>query len=124
MENRKNLIKKFRAEVCGGKHTGRTTLLAYAFLREVPYVAVERVINEDGPLFNESGRNSFLSGLAYLITMAICQAQFSGKTSYSFKKEGNEEKVKEYNEFQSSLKVDVNNWIQKKYKTESQQEIA
>jgi len=46
MENRKDLIKKFRA-YAKGKQLSREFLLGYAFLREVPYVTLERVINED-----------------------------------------------------------------------------
>jgi hypothetical protein len=123
MENRKDLIKKFRAEVCGGKHPNRTTLLAYAFLRGVPYVAVERVINEDHPSFGE-GRNSFLRFLAAYVVTRICDIQFSGKTPSSFRRDGNEEKVKEYNEFSTLLVAEVNAWIREKYKAESKQEAA
>lgn len=123
MENRKDLIKKFRAEVCGEKYPSRTTLLAYAFLRGVPYIAVERMINEDHPSFGD-GRNSFLRFLAGYVVNMICDIQFSGKTPYSFRKDGDEEKVKEYNEFNTLLVAEVNAWIREKYKTESKQEAV
>lgn len=46
MENRKDLIKKFRA-YAKGKQLSREFLLGYAFLREIPYITLEKVINED-----------------------------------------------------------------------------
>ena len=73
MESRKELIKKFREQVAGGKYADRYTLLAYAFLHDIPYIALERVINEDHPTFDVS-RNGFLSYLATGITTRIREA--------------------------------------------------
>lgn len=59
MENemRKELIKKFRELHAGGRNGTRGSLLAYAWLRGKPYIALERVINEDKfeqPVFGAS----------------------------------------------------------------------
>lgn len=119
MENRKELIEKFRKQVAGGKYADRYTLLSYAFLRGVPYAALERIINEDNPSFGY-GRTSFLEGLAYVIVHRIGNAQFSGKTPYSLRKEGEYEKAKECDTFMDLCKTEVRSWIQEKYKAKTE----
>ena len=69
MENRKELIKKFRELVSNDKPADRITLLSYAFLREVPYCALERVINEDR--FAPPGTQSFIKWLAESVSSQI-----------------------------------------------------
>lgn len=118
MENRKELIKKFREKVAGGKYADRHTLLAYAFLRGVPYVALERIINEDHPSFG-IGREGFLSWLARSVAWKICDVQFPGKSPYELRKEGKEDEAKALSEQIDSLKKSLNteilNWIHEKY---------
>jgi hypothetical protein len=41
------LIRKFHSALSGGKYASRSFYLAYAFLKEVPYVVLEKKINED-----------------------------------------------------------------------------
>lgn len=126
MENRKELIKKFRSQVEHGKYAGRYTLLAYAYLRGVSYIALERTINED--LFGTNGRNSFLIGLADVVAGKICEADF-GKSYWELRKEDQEkqktllgklikpeEKSKAFAEQKMKLVDEVFKWIQEKYK--------
>jgi hypothetical protein len=77
MENRKELIKKFRSVVSGGKPSSREFHLAYGFVRGIPYSALEKVINEDKferkpewPKY-QMGVFSFLSTLAYLVSRVL-----------------------------------------------------
>jgi|SRR5690606_10874946 len=128
MENRKELITKFRSQVWQNKYASRTTLLAYAFLRDVPYIALERTINEDS--FGEIGRNSFLVALAFGVADRICEAEF-GKSYWDLRKEeksstilGNlikpEEKSKLFSEKKNKIYNDIFNWMQDKYKESSE----
>ncbi len=117
MENRKELIKKFRSFVVGGQYASRTTLLAYAFLREVPYVALERKINEDHDTFNTE---AFLMRLATDTTRCITEAYF-GKRSWELK---DNEIRQQFRDFEKSINDDVFAWIQEKYKTVSNEVAA
>ena len=80
MENRKELIQKFRSRASGGRGLSRTFLLAYAFLRGVPYVVLEKTINEDKfprePNWDKlkCGMFGFLHYLAYGAAYHICDA--------------------------------------------------
>lgn len=127
-ETRKELIKKFREKVAGGKYAGRDTLLAYAFLRGVPYVALERVINEDHPSFGTEGRNEFLRWRKYSMSREICEAQFSGQSVYQLRKENKESEALLLNEklkgFREPLEKEIWDWIQEKYKAKSEEAAA
>jgi hypothetical protein len=70
-DNRKKLIKAFRAKVCNGQKATREIFLAYAFLRGRPYIDLESKINEDN--FGE-GKFTFLRYLSCLIGMEIKKA--------------------------------------------------
>lgn len=72
-ENRRKLIRAFRAKVNNAQPASRETLLAYAFLRGRKYIDLESKINEDHPSFGE-GRKSFLIGLSYQISHVISGA--------------------------------------------------
>lgn len=88
-ETRKELIKKFRELHAGGRSGTRSSLLAYAWLCGKPYVALERVINEDKfeqPVFGASvdveankrlkaGVFSALYSLAYSVAYKIAEFQ-------------------------------------------------
>lgn len=113
-ETRKELIKKFREQVAGGKYASRETLLAYAWLRGVPYVALERVINEDHETF-DTGRKGFLSYLASAVAGKIRETQFPGMNSYKLSQAGEKEKAKELSEFTDAVRKAVYDWIQEKY---------
>jgi hypothetical protein len=98
VENRRKLIKEFRVYYdmnLGG--VGRETLLAYAFLRGVPYVALEKVINEDkfpevpitGTYSNRRakvGKFSFLDSLAYSTAYRIesVEKRLDPKSAYKY----------------------------------------
>jgi len=112
-ETRKELIKKFRKQVAGGKTATRAQLLAYAFLRGKEYVALERVINEDHESF-EVGRNTFLWYLAGRVATEIAEAKF-GQKSYELRKAGELETVKEFVAFNDAVKKEIQAWIQEKY---------
>jgi hypothetical protein len=122
-ETRKQLIKKFREQVAGGKPGTRAQLLAYAFLRGRDYVALEREINEDHPSFGE-GRNTFLSYLASAITGKIREAQFPGKRAYDLRRAGENEKAQEIEEFTTAVRKEVYEWIQEKYGAKKSKEAA
>lgn len=72
----KEAYKYLRGQVCGnawrGGESQRYLLLAYAFVRGVPYVALERTVNEDK--FPKEGRDTFYSGLAYSVTSKVLEA--------------------------------------------------
>jgi hypothetical protein len=78
MENRKELIQKFRSRASGGNSLSRTFLLAYAFLRGASYAKLEAVINEDRfprePNWDKlkCGMFGFLHYLAYGAAYHIC----------------------------------------------------
>lgn len=122
-ETRKELIKKFREQVAGGKYASRTTLLAYAFLRGRPYVALERVINEDHPSFGE-GRNTFLSYLASGVTGRIREAKYPDLRAYDLRRNGEGDKATEIEEFTSAVRKAVYEWIQEKYAAKSKEAAA
>ena len=119
-ETRKELIKKFREQVAGGKYPSREKLLAYAWLRDVPYIALERVINEDHESFG-IGRNGFLSYLASTVAGQIRNTQFPGLNPYQAG-----DKTKEISEFEDTVRKAVYDWIQEKYaaKEEESKEAA
>jgi hypothetical protein len=75
MENRKELIKKFRNQVKNGKYASHETLLAYAFLRNIPYVVLERKINEDHENYNSIGKfcNARCSYLYYTLAPEVAR---------------------------------------------------
>lgn len=112
-ETRKELIKKFREQVAGGKPATRAQFLAYAFLRGKEYVALERVINEDHESYGE-GRNTFLGYLAAWVAGKITEAKF-GKNAYELRKAGELEKVNDFVEFSDAVKKEIQAWIQEKY---------
>jgi hypothetical protein len=56
-ETRKELIKKFREQVAGGKYASRETLLAYAWLRDVPYVVKSSLLMGNGVRLQYDQRN-------------------------------------------------------------------
>lgn len=99
-ENRVKLIKAFRAKVSGGQSASRVELIALAFLRERPYVALEAKINEDHPSFG-FGRSTFLSGLSYQIQWAIKSLKVEGLDSTYTLPESK----------------DILNWMMEKYQT-------
>jgi hypothetical protein len=107
-ENTRKLIRAFRAKVCNGQHATRETLLAYAFLKDRPYIALERKINEDHESFG-IGRDSFLSYLVYGIRREILQAS----KNLGFDKEVEEQIAKE-------IESEIRQWIMKKYEKESE----
>lgn len=72
-------------------HNTREVYLAYAFVRDVPYVKLEKKINEDK--FGTVGRNSFLIGLAYRIERNII-------------------KITDTN---LEIRADILNWLMEKY---------
>lgn len=67
----KEAYKYLRAKVCSnvGGLQQRYLLLAYAFVRGIPYVALERVINEDK--FPASGRDTFYRGLIFAVAKNV-----------------------------------------------------
>jgi hypothetical protein len=69
-ENTRKLIKAFRAKVSNGQHATRETLLAYAFLRGRPYIALEKRINEEHESFGEGTKN-FLASLSCSVAHEI-----------------------------------------------------
>jgi hypothetical protein len=111
-ETRKDLIKKCREQVAGGKHASRETFLAYAWLRDVPYNILEKVINEDHESFDPNGRNGFLKSLACRVTENVCTLYF-GRSYWDLK--GDEDRRAQFREMDLALRVDVYNWIQEKY---------
>jgi len=72
----KEAYKYLRGQVCGNAWKGgdkqRYLLLAYAFVRGIPYIALERTINEDK--FLEEGRKTFYSRLAYCVAKHVMLA--------------------------------------------------
>ena len=80
MEKR-DLIKKFRSLVENGQPADRYTMLAYGYLRGLPYVALERVINEDKFEVPADARKyklgvfGFLSFLARTVSVTIEQVE-------------------------------------------------
>jgi hypothetical protein len=120
MENRKDLIKKFRGFVSGGQHASRSILLGYAFLREVPYVALERKINEDHPTF-DAGRNGILIDLAHSVARKITEAQF-GKGIWELR--DNKEAQQQFHDTEKSIKNEVCAWIREKYTATTTTEVA
>jgi hypothetical protein len=120
MENRKDLIKKFRGFVSGGQHASRSILLGYAFLREVPYVALERKINEDHPTF-DAGRKWILIDLAHSAARKITEAQF-GKGIWELR--DNKEAQQQFHDTEKSIKDEMYSWIQEKYKVASNEVAA
>jgi len=71
--------------VCGG-YDQRCRLLAYGFLRGLPYEAIEQKTNEDKHC--DIGRETFYSGLAMNIASLICEAT---ETEFSYNGQGRNE---------------------------------
>lgn len=65
---RKEEIYKLRKEVIKGTNGPyqRTHLLAYAYLRGMPYAKVEN--NTEGDTYCETGKNTYYRNLAYLVS--------------------------------------------------------
>jgi hypothetical protein len=93
MEN-KTIIKNIRSQLINGQPGNRTLLLAYAFLKNRPYITLERNINEDHPSFGK-GREVFLDYLSYCINKTI----LSIDTTYK------------------NMKEEIYQWIMRKYQT-------
>ena len=76
MNTRKNAIAQLRLWVIEGAKAGgwkqRCRLLAYGFLRGLPYEVMERTANEDKHC--STGRTTFYTGLALDIAKYICRA--------------------------------------------------
>ena len=72
----KEAYKYLKGQVCSnaviGGESQRYLLLAYAFVRGIPYITLEKTVNEDG--FPECGRNTFYSGLAFSVTKNVMLA--------------------------------------------------
>lgn len=107
MENRKEIIKKFRSMVDRGQHASRVTLLAYAYLRGIPYVALERTINED----KSEGKFTFIKSLAGSVSWQICEIEF-GKTYLEAEKPEKEKLLAQ----QKVVFQEIFNWMNEKYK--------
>ena len=75
-KSRKEARAQLRQWVIAGAKDGgwnqRRRLLAYGFLRGLPYEAIERKTNEDNHC--EIGRDTFYAGLAAAIAHYICAA--------------------------------------------------
>jgi len=99
-ENTRKLIRAFRAKVSNGQYATRETLLAYSFLKDRPYIALEKKINEDHESFG-IGRDSFLSNLSYNVSREINNLVLS---------DTNDELIAP-----SGLSNDIQHWIMKKY---------
>jgi len=82
-KSRKEVRAQIRAWIIAGAKEGgwnqRRRLLAYGFLRGLPYEAIERQTNEDKHC--EIGRETFYLGLAAGIAHYICAAT---ETKFSF----------------------------------------
>lgn len=76
-KSKKELKELLRKKVCNNQQPRRHTLLAYAFVRDVPYIILERKTNEDK--FGELGRNSFLYGLASDISAELWYIAYNKK---------------------------------------------
>lgn len=125
MENRKEVIKKFREQLAGGKYARRNTLLAYAFLRGVPYVALERIIHEDHPSFDPEGRNGFLGYLSRMVGRDIAEVSFGSAPGWKRDMTPEEkEKRDQFDALSKSLGNEVFAWIQEKYKAAKDSEAA
>ncbi len=113
-KNKKELIGIYREKVAGGKTTWRFEYLAYAFIRGMPYVALERTINEDS--FGKVGRNTFLGGLASQVASSIFSSTY-GKGYYEFyyDKDLSKETKELYSNFKEELRKEVLNWVMSKY---------
>ena len=126
-EAKKEILEKIRSSVIENAPRGdfgqRLRLLAYAFLRGVPYVAVEGKINEDHPSFGD-GRNTFLDHLAYSVARSICNRLFKKivhEQINCFVNMSREERDEYHKKFKE-VKSEVYEWMMKKY--EAQQEAA
>lgn len=121
-KNRKELINIFRSKVEKGQHAYRTTLLAYAFLREVPYIKLERIVNED-KLPNDSAK-CFIVTLAAdvareLVAKAFGYEQFCDAF---FKVNGEYPDTKDIRSAASEYMIIIRSWMLEKY--ENQEEAA
>jgi hypothetical protein len=103
-EDTRKLIKAFRAKVCNGQTASRETLLAYSFLRNRPYVALEKKINEDHESFG-IGRITFLDNLAYNVDKEINNIVLTDKDDELIASSG--------------LRNNINDWIMKKYEPQT-----
>jgi len=146
-KTRKDLIKAYRKKVENGKCAGRWELLAYAFLRDVPYINLERITNEDK--FPDDGALTFIQTLAMWVAGdIICTAY--GKSKWSMHNEFREaewalehpptllrkfktmfvdkdghlaeirEKKKELSDVIMQIETEIHEWMKEKYKKEEQ----
>jgi hypothetical protein len=93
MEN-KTIIKNIRSQLINGQPGNRTLLLAYAFLKNRPYITLESKINEDHPSFGK-GREAFLDYLSHCINKTILSIDTTSK----------------------NIKDEIYQWIMTKYQT-------
>jgi len=110
-KSRKEGIAALRRMVIEGAEAGgesqRQNLLAYAFLRGLPYAALERKTNEDR--FPREHRNSFIvNSLSWSIAYKLSQALEFSARNLSLSPEIEEVRV----------------WLFEKYRAEKDQEAA
>jgi len=101
--DKKEALKSFKQKAKKQEIYSRHQYLAYAFLRRMPYVVIERKINEDK--FPVVGRNNFLNCLA---VGALHEIYYLGKYegyTLSF-----QEFLKE-----DELRQQIKDWIFEKY---------
>jgi hypothetical protein len=78
---KKELVKNIRLLVSKGQKANRETYLALAFARKMPYVVLEKTINEDkfalpaGAREAKMGLFCFLNGLAYTTSLVVERAE-------------------------------------------------
>lgn len=116
MENRKELIKKFHSLVSGGKSASRTFHVAYAFVRGMPYIALEKVINEDR-FERQPGWEKYPCGVfSFLYFLAWSAAEILWNAIPEDKRQGDT----------GDLRDEIYAWMMKKYedKTEVKDEPA
>lgn len=126
-KTQKELIKLFRDMVSEGKQCHRQILLAYAFLRDKSYSALERKTNEDVLSLDWTleSRNTFLNTLANTTAEAIIVEAYKGQ-KYSFwvfissankNSKLTQEEIIISNEY-DSLRDSVHEWMMHKYALE------
>lgn len=108
IKSKEELIDFYRnkAKKNSGKGMYRVDYLAYAFLRNKPYVLLERKINEDK--FPIIGRNAFLNHQAGEIALKIASNAI-GKNHYEAGKQGYD--------LYNLYKKEVHEWLMEKYKS-------
>jgi hypothetical protein len=85
-----------------GGYKQRCLLLAYAFVKGVPYSVLERTINEDK--YIPCGRDTFLYGVIWTVSANVCEA-------YG---------IAEDNLYSSEEYIAVCQWVYEKYTTKSE----